>query len=153
VNTAASARSDKSRDDEKEKDSIYGKSRGGTTGIIGDEVLSPIQIAALKGDAKLVRELSAPHLKVDVNFANPESGLTALHIAAIEFQMECIAALKEAFPQLDLQPRDKRWDTPLHWAARKGYEDVVTMLCDIGCSTAIRNKKGQCACVRTMRGA
>lgn len=63
---------------------------------------------------------------VNINFASPHTGTTALHFAAIKGNTEIIQVLTDQ--NADLRCRDKSGETPLEMAARQNNKGAVMML-------------------------
>jgi len=74
------------------------------------------------------------------------AGFNALHLAVRNGHSACVAALLD---KVDIRLVDKRAKSngysPLHYAARLGFEKIVILLCDKGASLNLKNDQGYCA--------
>ena len=100
--------------------------------------LTPLALAAVKGDTESVRELLA--LGVEVNGTNGD-GSTALVLAALGGHAEAAALLLDAGADWSLTGADG--STPLHTAAFFGRVEVVELLLAAGADPNVKNGYGQ----------
>lgn len=94
--------------------------------------------AALLNDAYAVRQLlgqgNNPNNDVD------DSGHTALHIAAINGNLQIAAILIKAKAKLDVT--DPLGNTPLFYAAERNQVEMAQLLLDVGAEVDKQNKNG-----------
>lgn len=94
--------------------------------------------AAAQNDAEAVRKL------VGGGAGNPnqvdDQSRTAMHIAAINGNLQIIAILIKADAKLD--PVDQLGDTPLHLAADRNQTEAAKLLLDSGAEVDPQNKDG-----------
>lgn len=95
---------------------------------------SPLMIAALKGQADIVRKLIAR----DAHVSKP--GWTALHYAATGGHVEIIEILLEEHAFIDAESPNKT--TPLMMAAKYGSPAAVKVLLEAGADPDARNELG-----------
>jgi hypothetical protein len=105
--------------------------------------LTPLHIAAHKGDLDTIKKLSS--LELNCNAKDSTYGRTALHFATIRNNQEAVQLMADVFSgriMIDLQDNDG--DTALHIAVRAGVESLVEILCDAGASPlCCQNKAGK----------
>ncbi|KAJ8329055.1 hypothetical protein O5D80_003008 [Batrachochytrium dendrobatidis] len=106
--------------------------------------------AVSKLDLVLLRKLidgpeSAQH---DINFAGPDDGRTALHIAASNGSSACLEMLLQQ-PTINIDAVDLQGNTALHLAAACREMDAVRRILSYGPDLLIKNKLGNCACEYT----
>ncbi|MBN1271211.1 MAG: ankyrin repeat domain-containing protein [Candidatus Aminicenantes bacterium] len=94
--------------------------------------------AIVKGDLTTVKSL----LEKDPGLlmAKGRNGVTPLHIAAFEGQLEIVKMLCEK--GADVRAGDTQLGTPLHYAAYNGQDAVVGFLIDRGVDVDIKNESG-----------
>mmetsp|Transcript_29014 Transcript_29014/g.48750 ORF Transcript_29014/g.48750 Transcript_29014/m.48750 type:complete len:782 (-) Transcript_29014:384-2729(-) len=107
-------------------------------------VVEPLYAAAYNGDTAAIAHLASLH--ANPNAVHPESGYSPLHVAVFRCKLAAVAALLDQFRgtlRLDLQ--DLNGDTALHIAAKQGYVEITSVLCDEdSCDPqAVRNKRQQ----------
>lgn len=97
-----------------------------------------LEAAVSQGDAVAVKQL----LQTDRTAASRqfEEGRTALHLAALQGEMQVAEALLNGGANVDA--RDKHGDTPLHLAAAKGNLAIVKMLVARGADVNARDESG-----------
>lgn len=105
---------------------------------------SPLMLAALKGQADLVRKLV--ERGADIN----KPGWTPLHYAATGGQVDIMRMLLDESAYIDAESPNKT--TPLMMAARYGSSDAVKLLLDEGADPTLKNELGLTA-VDFARGA
>ena len=114
-------------------------------GFIGNDnsvSLTPLHIAAYKGDLDSIKTLAK--LELDVNAVESNHNRTAAHMAVIRNNAEALRFLVTLFQNvINLDIQDCNGDTPLHIACRAGLESMVEMLCDGGASPTVRNNHGK----------
>jgi ankyrin repeat protein len=98
---------------------------------------SPLMIAALKGEAALVRKLIARD--ADVN----KTGWTPLHYAATSGHLEVMQILLDEHAYIDAESPNK--STPLMMAAKYGTPAAVKLLLEAGADPKLRNELGMSA--------
>ena len=78
---------------------------------------------------------------VDVNYADPDLGNTALHRAAANGEVTCMAILFKAGAQHNA---NFQGNYPIHWAALNGKPDSLQFLFDhYECDVLIQNQLGR----------
>lgn len=93
--------------------------------------LSPIYVAAFRNDLESIEKLM--FRGDEVNNIEPHTGYSALHIATIRCLPKAVEKLLEVFHgRIDVNIVDVNRDTPLHVAAKLGFKEIVSMLCDAG---------------------
>ena len=95
---------------------------------------TPLMIAALKGEADIVRRLV--EREADVN----KTGWTPLHYAATGGHVAVIRILLEANAYIDAE--SPNGTTPLMMAARYGSDEAVKALLDAGADATLKNMAG-----------
>jgi ankyrin repeat protein len=106
---------------------------------------SPLMLAALKGQAGLVRQLVARG--ADIN----KPGWAPLHYAATAGSVEIIELLLEQSAFIDAE--SPNGTTPLMMAAMYGSPDAVKLLLDEGADLAMKNQQGLTALDFARRGS
>jgi S1-C subfamily serine protease len=107
----------------------------------GDRQIRSMLDSATKGDESGVkRELRKG---IDINAADPATGRTALHLAALQGHDEFIERLLVF--GADVNRQDSKGDTPLHLAALAAHDDTVRVLIRAGADTSLRNQDGRSA--------
>ena len=108
---------------------------------ISKESLTPLQLAAMKGD-KGIAEVLLVYGKAEVNGGN-QDGSTPLHAAADHGQAAMVEWLRAH--DADLNVRNKDGETPLHFAvlASTNRLQTVRMFLAEGADVNSRNNKGQ----------
>ena len=106
------------------------------------------------GDLKTIREALTKGKGIDVNAADPDTGTTALILAAENGHIEAVRQLVDPPFEADITLSDRQGRTPLMFAARKGYRDIVELFANMGGSTLIlrRSHKGWTALTCAVRG-
>ncbi|KAJ5506485.1 hypothetical protein N7453_005442 [Penicillium expansum] len=109
----------------------------------------PLHLAAGAGDAKKVLEI----LQNQTGSGNSRDwlGRTAIHYAV---ENERISAVEEIVQQFHLEVinlGDNFGRTPLHWAADKGYKDILQLLLDNGADVDARDSSKQTPLSRSAR--
>jgi ankyrin repeat protein len=103
--------------------------------------VTPLQVAAIKGDLKSVELLL--NAKAEANAATPE-GWTALHQAAYHGSKEIVELLLAH--GADINAKGQNGDTPLHWAVGAvsgiGAQKMVELLLSKGADPNIRGSNG-----------
>ena len=102
---------------------------------------TPLHVAAISGDLDEVRKLLQSG-KYDVNMKADGYSYTALHLACANGHIDMVRMLISEF-NADVNIRDGDGDTPLHYAAFKGYEDIVLALIQFYCDVNIRGYNGE----------
>ncbi|XP_014258527.1 transient receptor potential cation channel protein painless [Cimex lectularius] len=117
---------------------------------------TPLMIAASKGFCSIVL-LLVNNEKTTYEAVNNE---TALHCTIkgsseerglAEFEIEknyisCLKILLNQVPKLDINQRDNRGNTALHYAAKQGEHEMIIMLLNAGAYIGICNKNNEPAC-------
>lgn len=98
---------------------------------------SPLMLAALKGNADLVRALIARDAHVN------KPGWAPLHYAATHGHLEVMALLLEHHAFIDAE--SPNGTTPLMMAAMYGTPQAVKLLLDAGADVAMKNQLGMTA--------
>jgi len=93
-----------------------------------DPLETPLRMASRRGNAQIVRLLI--DAGADANWANPNDGGTALHLASEAGQAVAVETLIRAGAMLDNRGRDGF--APLHGAAQNGHLDAVRVLLEAG---------------------
>lgn len=106
----------------------------------------PIDVAALRGHADAVAALvEAEQASESKGRPTPtvltDSGWSALHLACVGGNAAIVERLLQHGYQLE-EP-NKFGQTPLFLAVRKGYEDIVHLLCRLGADPASRDALGE----------
>uniref|UniRef100_A0A8C9T985 Ankyrin repeat domain 12 n=1 Tax=Scleropages formosus TaxID=113540 RepID=A0A8C9T985_SCLFO len=99
---------------------------------------TPLHMAAIRGDAKQVRELIS--LGADVNVKD-FAGWTPLHEACNLGYYDVAKVLIAAGAEVNTQGLDD--DTPLHDASSSGHKDIVKLLLRHGGNAFQANKRGE----------
>ncbi|XP_076004430.1 ankyrin repeat domain-containing protein 12 isoform X2 [Genypterus blacodes] len=99
---------------------------------------TPLHMAAIRGDAKQVKELIS--LGADVNVKD-FAGWTPLHEACNLGYYDVAKVLISAGAEVNTQGLDD--DTPLHDASSSGHKDIVKLLLRHGGSAFQANKRGE----------
>ncbi|KAM6948366.1 ankyrin repeat domain-containing protein 12 [Aplochiton taeniatus] len=99
---------------------------------------TPLHMAAIRGDAKLVKELIS--LGADVNVKD-FAGWTPLHEACNLGYYDVAKVLIGAGAEVNTQGLDD--DTPLHDASSSGHKDIVKLLLRHGGNAFQANKRGE----------
>ncbi|XP_068459312.1 ankyrin repeat domain-containing protein 12 isoform X2 [Clinocottus analis] len=99
---------------------------------------TPLHMAAIRGDAKLVKELIS--LGADVNVKD-FAGWTPLHEACNLGYYDVAKVLIAAGAEVNTQGLDD--DTPLHDASSSGHTDIVKLLLRHGGNAFQANKRGE----------
>ncbi|KAJ8337169.1 hypothetical protein SKAU_G00383890 [Synaphobranchus kaupii] len=99
---------------------------------------TPLHMAAIRGDAKQVRELIS--LGADVNVKD-FAGWTPLHEACNLGYYDVAKVLMAAGAEVNTQGLDD--DTPLHDASSSGHKDIVKLLLRNGGNAFQANKRGE----------
>lgn len=102
--------------------------------------MTALYAAAVFNDLPTIKKLG--EMGINPNVAQPDTGYTPLHIAAIKRYHQAVYYLLHYFhnPQssagagnqhhwLNINARDLHGNTALHYASRQGCEEVVAMLC------------------------
>ena len=55
-------------------------------------------------------------------------GMSVMHFACVLGQLELVNFLLKSAPDIDLRAKDKRGNTPLHYAAATGNQHILTAL-------------------------
>nr|XP_053645953.1 serine/threonine-protein phosphatase 6 regulatory ankyrin repeat subunit A-like [Cherax quadricarinatus] len=97
----------------------------------------PLHYAAKKGYIDSCRALLSHDRNKQLN-ATLEHGKTPLMLAVIEGQYSCCAELKNA----DINIKDHKENTALHYAVTRGFKKTVEQLLRMGAHPNIENKKG-----------
>ncbi|KAJ1440144.1 hypothetical protein B484DRAFT_162585 [Ochromonadaceae sp. CCMP2298] len=91
--------------------------------------VEPLYAAAYRGDEHAIQQLA--RLGADPNIPHMESGYSALHVAVFRYKLSAVTELLRCFRgQLRLDLQDLKGDTALHMAARSGYLDICSAICD-----------------------
>ena len=107
--------------------------------IISQIQLAPIFEAAGNGNLNIISlELSKG---VSPNQLDEENGLSPLHYAVANNQIEAIKLLINSGANVNLKSREK-W-TPLHWAALLDRPEAAELLINSGAKRGIRGQEGR----------
>jgi uncharacterized protein len=85
-------------------------------------------LSARQGDLEAVKECLQEEVPID--FCDPKTGNTALHMAAANNIFEVVSFLVEKGAHLNLQNHSQ--STALHWASLCGHIEIVKYLCEAG---------------------
>ncbi|MBV8890071.1 MAG: ankyrin repeat domain-containing protein [Alphaproteobacteria bacterium] len=94
--------------------------------------------AAAQNDAALVQRLVGTGENPN---QTDENERTALHIAAINGNLQIVAILIKAHAKLDI--KDKLGNTPLHYAAERNQVETAQLLLDVGAAVDPENRDGR----------
>ena len=103
--------------------------------------LSPLMVATVAGATELMSLLLAT--KADVQAADPQYGMTALHVAANAGRDHAVRLLLEH--AADVSALTKSEETALHRAARRGHLACVQALLRAGCDPLGKTRHGTSA--------
>lgn len=109
-----------------------------------------LQEIVTDGDAKEVTAALLSGAITDINKMSP-AGLTALHQAAIDGNMEVAETLVNS--GADVNSTDCEEWTPLHAAVHQGHEDFVRFLLQNGAGVSLKNENGETAYNLAKRGS
>lgn len=99
---------------------------------LNDEKMTPLQLSAKEGNEKFFIKL-LQHPKSDISITD-KFGMTILHAAARFNHIEICKLIFEncgeqsSKGKIDINQRDNDGWTPLHYAARNAFEDIVELL-------------------------
>lgn len=102
--------------------------------------LTPLAIAATHGFESVLKALLG-HPGVDLKTTDKNNRRTPLHLAACDNQNAVVKALLE-HGGAEVSAEDKWGYTPLHLAAREGYDDTVQDLLGKGANVNARDEDG-----------
>jgi ankyrin repeat protein len=114
---------------------------------------SPLMLAAFMGQVDFIRLFVAA--RANVNLALPSGGETALHMAAVTNKSAAASALLDAGADPNLHVKSgvttsmfdggaKLWaETPFHYAAAYGDEEMIQAMLQAGADRAARNTHGE----------
>lgn len=129
-------------------DAIHNKNNSAVSFLVADQKInlricnkkghSPLHLAAMKDDEITVSRIlgKAPELKN----ARKGEGYTALHIAAINDNVDVIKTLLKA--QATVDSVDGNNTTPLHLAVHQGYIKATTLLVEAGANVNFQDNDG-----------
>ncbi|KAK6166700.1 hypothetical protein SNE40_023334 [Patella caerulea] len=103
--------------------------------------LTPLHISCQKGFQNVM--LLLLHFGADVSCADND-GNTALHLGAANGHEDCLKGL--VFydnKRVDVNMKNDMGETPLHMAAKWGYDVIVKTLLENGANATIKNRRGQ----------
>ncbi|XP_033115363.1 ankyrin repeat domain-containing protein 27-like [Anneissia japonica] len=111
---------------------------------------TPLHLACQKGQQGAT--LLLLHHGADIN-ADDNDGNTALHLCCANGHEECVKAIlysEQAVNKVEVNFPNCRGNTPLHEAARWGYETIVQILLEHGASVEARNRRKETPLMRSL---
>jgi ankyrin repeat protein len=111
---------------------------------VGYESGNAVILASYKAQVEKLKRLIAH--RANVNQPSVDDGRTALHVAAGwgykgDDSLTIIRLLLGSGADIDV--RDKREQTPLHWAVQEGNRDAIELLVQRGADRSIRDSDGK----------
>jgi ankyrin repeat protein len=118
-----------------------------------DDELDLLHIASNNGQTNVVEYLITSKIIPDVNRRSKE-GVSSLQFAVMANHVDVIKLLLTHGANVDsLESEVTKVGPSLHWAAAKGYLDVIDILCGANCNADARDSDGRTAdLVAMMRG-
>ncbi|GAB0087794.1 ankyrin repeat domain-containing protein 27 [Sergentomyia squamirostris] len=118
---------------------------GAKVNVKDHEGKTPLHVSARTGQQSNLLLLLHAGAKIDARTSLTTE--TPLHLAANNGQDRCVKALlyfcdHMHIPQISINARNSRGDTPLHVAARWGFASIVESLLEFGARGDVRNKLG-----------
>lgn len=110
---------------------------GADPGVVTKTGLTPLHIAADKGDLGTIRMLLEAGAQVG---ATTDAGETPLHVAAVNGDPDAVALLVAAGAPVGASTREG--NTPLHLAAARGERRTITLLLESGAERSVANVAG-----------
>lgn len=108
-----------------------------------DSNMTPLFAAVYKCDIQTIKRLKTSYKQI--NIIEQSTGYAPIHVVVAQCQLEALEVIVHIFRKhIDLNLQDARGDTPLHIAARFGFDEILSVLCDNGADPMLcKNIKGQ----------
>ncbi|XP_059622402.1 ankyrin repeat domain-containing protein 27-like [Phlebotomus argentipes] len=118
---------------------------GARVNVKDREGVTPLHVAARAGQQSTLLLLLHAGAKIDARTSLGAE--TPLHLAAVNGQDRCVKAIlyfcdHMHVPQISINARNMRGETPLHLASRWGFASIVESLMEFGARGDVRNKVG-----------